>query len=269
MNLSVIILTKNEEGWIEGALKSALFADEIVVIDSGSTDNTLKIARKYRAKIYSSRAKSFSAWRNLGLRKAKGKWIFYLDADERIAPKLKEELKEIISTSESGFDSYVVPRKNFYLGYLFRYCHSYPDYQHRFFRKKALLRWEKPLHETPVLAKKQAPGKLQHPLWHFTHRDIASMLEKTNKWSLIEAKELLAANHPPMRGWRFFSVLGRSFWKQFICFQCWRDGTKGIIEGLFQVFSNFISYAKLWELQQEKRAPERYEKLEKELLKQL
>lgn len=264
--LSVIILTRNEEKWLEGALKTASFADEVVIIDNGSSDNTLKIAKKYTARIFSTPCHSFAKLRNLGLEKARGNWIFYLDADERITEELEKELIAITKNKNNKLNSYIVPRKNFYFGYRFKYGHSYPDYQHRFFRKEALMKWKKPLHEEPVLKNKSvSPGCLSNHLWHFSHRDIKSMIDKTNSWSLIEAKELLAANHPKMVGWRFFSVLAKSFFRQFVKFQCWRDGTKGIVEGLFQVFSNFISYAKLWELQQKENALERYKKLENKI----
>lgn len=262
MSLSVIILTKNEEQWVEGAIKSALFADEIIIIDTGSTDKTLEIARKYTSSIYFSKSKSFAAWRNLGIKKAKREWIFYLDADERITKLLQKELLSIIKSRNNKFVSYAVPRKNFYFGFPFNYCNSYPDYQHRFFRRNSILRWEGVLHERPILADSGGScGYLKNPFWHFTHRDIESMVDKTNRRSIIEAKELLASKHPPMVWWRFFSVVIRSFLKQFITFKCWKDGNKGIVEGFFQIFSNFITYAKLWELQQNGNSMERYKKL--------
>ncbi len=262
--LSIIILTRNEEKWIEGALRSAVFADEVIVVDSQSEDKTLKIAQKYPAKIYVSKGKSFADWRNFGLKKAKSKWIFYLDADERITQKLKQELLSVIKNSQ--LNSYAVPRRNFYFGFPFFYGQSYPDYQHRLFKREKLVGWEGVLHERPILKDPAKPvGKLKNSLWHFTHRNIESMVNKTNKWSVWEAEQLLTSQHPPMVWWRFFSIIFKTFFEQFFVFKCWRDGTKGVVEGLFQIFSKFITYAKLWELQQKDTAEQRYRQLEKKL----
>ncbi|MDP3998647.1 MAG: glycosyltransferase family 2 protein, partial [bacterium] len=116
MRLSVIILTKNEESQIKGCLDSIKWTDEVIVVDSGSTDRTLEIAKRYNTKIFTDKGDDFSVKRNLGLEKTSGEWVFYVDADERVTPELREEIKSVISNQEAVVSAYKIPRKNFYFG---------------------------------------------------------------------------------------------------------------------------------------------------------
>jgi len=248
MKLSVVIIAKDEEKMIEDCLESVKWADEIILVDSGSTDRTVTIAEKFGAKIISVPGEKleFSHWRNQGLKAAKGKWILYLDADERITPELKKEIKGIIKKGEGA--AFAIPRRNFYLGKEVRFGGAWPDYVKRFFKKDKLKKWEGRLHEEPVYE-----GKLKHlkePMIHLTHRDLSSMVEKTRGWSKIEADLLYQAKHPPVTWWRILRIMLGEFWLRGIKQQGWRDGTVGWIEIVFQMFSRFITYARLWEMQQ-------------------
>jgi glycosyltransferase involved in cell wall biosynthesis len=251
MRLSVIVITKNEEKMIKDCLDSVRqLADEILIIDSGSEDKTLKIARKYTAKIFTYKNGSFSDWRNFGLRKARGDWVLYVDADERMTSELKEEIELMINDQLSMINAYAVPRRNFYLGREVRFGGAWPDYVKRLFKKKALSSWEGRLHEEPVF--KGELGHLQEPMIHITHRDLSSMIEKTRQWSKIEAELLFQAGHPPVTWWRVLRIMLSEFWKRGIKLQGWRDGTVGWIELFFQMFSRAVTYIQLWELQQKK-----------------
>jgi len=220
---------------------------EIILVDSGSTDHTCQIAKKLGAKVSYIPGKKleFARWRNLGLKKAAGEWVFYLDTDERMTPELIQEIKQV--TQKSLLAAFEVPRRNFYLGREMHFGGAWPDYVKRLFLRKSLIGWQKDLHEEPKVD--GSWGKLKNPLIHVTHRDLSSMMEKTRRWSEIEARLLFEANHPPVVWWRFFRMMLTEFWLRVIKLQGWRDGTPGWIEIIFQMFSRFITYARLWEMQ--------------------
>jgi len=256
MKFSVIIIVKNQENLISEAIKSAEFADEVLVVDTGSIDKTVEVAKKLGAKIAKMPTKNlaFARWRTAAIKEAIGDWIFYLDADERITPALKKEIIFIINPKpgtqnlEPEFSAYAVPRENYYLGQRVRYGGSWPDYVKRFFWKESLKKWSGRLHEEPVFQGKL--GHLKNPIKHYTHRDLTSMLSKTIEWSKLEAKELYRAGHPPVVWWRILRIMLTEFWERGIKKQGFRDGIVGTIEVIFQMFSRFITYARLWEMQQ-------------------
>jgi glycosyltransferase involved in cell wall biosynthesis len=245
--LSIIIITLNEEELLEDCLESAKWADELIVLDGGSTDKTLAIAAKYQAKVFfqETKEKNWAAWHNQGKKEAAGEWIFYLDADERLTPELKEEIQKVIKDEQ--FNVYAVPRQNILLGRAMKFGGWYPDYQIRLFKKDKLIKWQGKLHERPFFEGEL--GYLKNHLVHITHRDLFSMTRKTSEWSGIEAQLLFKANHPPVVWWRILRVMFSEFLDRFVKKQAWRDGTIGWIEGLFQVFNKFLIYARLWELQ--------------------
>ena len=245
--LSVIIITRNEQEMIKDCLESVSgWADEIIIIDDASIDKTIDIVKKYETKVtLLSEKTDFFELRNQGLKKANGDWVFYLDADERVTPELKVEMKKVIR--DTKYVAYAIPRRNFLLGKEMRYGGWFPDYAKRLFKRNKLLRWEGRLHEEPIFTGEL--GHLKEPMIHFTHRDLSSMIEKTSQWSKIEADLLYQANHPPVTWWRILRVMLTEFWLRGVKKQGWRDGTVGWIEIIFQMFSRFITYARLWELQ--------------------
>ncbi|MBI3397004.1 glycosyltransferase family 2 protein [Candidatus Woesebacteria bacterium] len=250
--ISAIVITKNEEGMIEECLKSLMWCDEIILVDSGSTDNTIQIAKKYGVKVFvAGTEKSFSGWRNRGLKESNNPWILYIDADERVTPELKKEINVVTNQLSrdivSEENAYAIPRKNIIFGKEFRHCGQSPDYVKRLFRKSELKGWEGELHEEPKFGGKI--GHLKSSLVHIKHETITEMVEKTNMWSEIEAKLMYNAHHPKMNILRFASAGLREFWLRFIIQLAFLDGIEGIIYGTYQVFSRLVSYTKLWELQ--------------------
>jgi len=248
--ISVIIITRNEEKMIEDCLKSiGDWADEILVVDHASEDKTVEIAKKYKARVSLLPKKStFSQLRNEGLKEAKTDWIFYLDADERMTDGLKREMGEIINRPQ--FFAYAIPRRNFYLGKEVHFGGAYPDYVKRLFKRDKLSRWQGDLHEEPIF--EGQIGHLREPMVHITHRDLSSMVNKTSDWSQEEARLLYEAKHPPVTWWRILRIMLTEFWHRVVKLKGWRDGTIGWIEAIFQVFSRFITYARLWEIQNKK-----------------
>jgi len=251
--ISVIIIGKNAQDLIKDCLLSVKWADEIIYLDGGSTDRTLEIVKDFKVKVKKQKEKKmdFAAWHNQGIEESKGEWIFYLDTDERVTPELKKEILEKINSSEN-FAAYAIPRRNILLGKEMRFGGWWPDYQIRLFKRKFLKSWKGKLHERPVFEGEL--GYLKNPMLHFTHRDLSSMVEKTNQWSEIEADLLYKSGHPPITWWRFLTAMGREFWQRGVKLQGWRDGTVGWIEIIYQMFSRFITYAKLWEKQNNEKS---------------
>lgn len=245
MKLSAIIIAKNNENLIVDCLESVSFCDEIVVVDAGSTDRTRDVAKTNGAEIVESDSISFAELRNVGLKKATGDWVFYIDTDERVTPKLKESIELGIRNYESsGITTYKVNRKNFYFG-----DHEWPYIEklERLFRKESLKGWHGDLHESPKFQGKV--GELGGFLLHYTHRNLREMVEKTLQWSKVEAQLRFDAHHPPMAWWRFPRVMLTAFLDSYVRQKGYKAGTIGLIESMYQSFSIFITYARLWELQ--------------------
>lgn len=241
--ITAIIIARNEEKMLGDALDSVTFCDEIIVIDNSSSDKTKEVAEKFRAKVYEIKSNDFSELRNFGLNKTENKWVLYLDADERISPELKDSIKKTIGTS--SMSAFTVRRKNFYFG-----KHEWPKIEKmaRLFKKDEFKGWRGRLHETPITDGEIGEIK-EGFILHFTHRNLESMLNKTIEWSTQEALLRYNAGHPKMTWWRFPRVMLTGFFDSYIKQQGYKAGAVGVVEGIFQSFSMFVTYAKLWELQ--------------------
>lgn len=248
VKLSAIVITKNEEQMIRDCLLSLAFADEVVVVDTGNSDHTNAISAELGARIITSSGTDYSQYRNAGLAAAKGEWLLYVDADERVTPLLRTEIQDILAQPREKTGAYALARNNIFLGKPMSHGGWGNDYVIRLFPKHSLKAWHNALHEEPEYTGKLF--KLANPLVHFSHRDLSSMLDKTLGFTAYEAKLRLDAKHPPIVSWRFVRVMGSEFYLRFIKLEAWKDGPEGIIDGLFQVFNTFIIYARLWELQQ-------------------
>lgn len=246
-NLSAVVIAKNEEPRIAACLESLQWADEILLVDNGSTDKTADIARKHKARIIEASGKDFSGLRTIGAQKATNDWILYIDADEEVPPGLKKEIEETIANhKEDTSAGYFIERDTYYLGY------HWPtrDRMERLFLKSKLMGWHGELHEAPQI--EGNIGVLAHPLIHRTHRTLEEMITKTNEWSRTEAVLRFKAHHPTVVWWRLLRVMWTGFARSYFSQGGWRAGTVGWIESIYQAFSMFITYAKLWELQQKK-----------------
>ncbi len=241
-----IVLTKNEENMIADCLDSISFCSEIIVIDTDSTDNTTEIARRMGARIVTDSSKDFAKKRDLGLDKASYPYLLYVDADERVSKELRESILKIVE-KDAKVDAWEVQRINYYLG-----KHEWPKKESflRFFKKSSLVAWEGRLHETAKVS--GIIGKLDGELHHYTHRNLSSMLKKTIEWSEVEARLRYDAKHPKMTWWRFLRVMITAFYDSYIRQKGWKVGVIGLIESMYQSFSMFVTYARLWEMQQKK-----------------
>src|SRR3984957_13924140 len=202
-NLSAVILTKNSENMIADCIDSVSFCDEVIVIDDYSTDRTAELSKHLGASVFPYSSESFAKKRNLGMQKAKGRWVIYLDVDERISPELATAIKEVLLRKKDIYSAYRLQRKNFYLG-----NNEWPTMEklERLFKKSKFEEWYGDLHESPRV--NGDIGDIEEGyIKHYTHRDLTSMLDKTIQWSKIEAELRFNANHPPMTWWRFPRVI--------------------------------------------------------------
>jgi glycosyltransferase involved in cell wall biosynthesis len=247
IKISGVVIAKNAEGMIADCLDSLSFCEEIIVIDNKSEDRTGEIAVKMGAKVVEYSSDDFSEMRNLGMKKAIGEWLLYIDSDERITPELASSIKNCVATNKN-VAAFKIMRKNFYFG-----NHEWPYIERleRLFKKDNLDGWYGKLHESPNV--KGKIGELEGYLLHYTHRDLRSMLEKTIKWSKVEAELRFKSGHPKMSWWRFPRVMLTAFFESYIRQGGWKVGAIGLIESMYQSFSIFVTYARLWEMQQKNK----------------
>lgn len=246
MNLSAIIIARNEQENIPFCIEGLKFASEIIVVDNNSTDKTAQFAKSKGAKVYHIKGLDFAYLRNIGKEKARSTWVLYIDADERVTNELAKEIIETVNNPKK-YLAYKLIRQNYYLGRLW----PKTEVVTRLVRKEALIGWQGSLHESPIVAGEI--GILKSILLHYTHRYLSSMVEKTNEWSEVEAQLRYNSNHPFMVWWRFFRIMTSSFLNSYLKQGGWKVGTVGIIESIYQSFSSFITYAKLWEKQNKSR----------------
>lgn len=246
MKISGIVIVKNGEDLIKDCLISLSFADEVIVIDNGSEDKTSEIAQKNGAKVIQYISNNFSDIRNFGARVSSEEYVLYVDVDERVTPELARNIKNgVLDIKNKDIAAFKIKRKNFYFG---NYEWPYIEKIERLFKKEKLKGWVGKLHESAVVDGKI--GELDGFLLHYTHSDLSSMLAKTIEWSKIEAKLRFKSGHPKMTWWRFLRMMVTAFLDSYIRQGGYKIGLPGLIESIYQAFSMFVTYAKLWELQQ-------------------
>lgn len=244
--ITAIIIAKDAADSIAKTLDSVSFCNEIIVINNQSKDETVKIAEGKKAKVFDCLGDDFSVLRNLGLKKAEGDFIFYIDTDEVVNEPLKAEIIKVLKEDNPKV-SYFVTRKNFYFG---NYPWPQEEKIERLFLKKELKGWQGKIHESPIVFGEK--GSLKGYLLHYTHQDLTSMLNKTIEWSKTEAELRFKANHPKMTWWRFPRVMVTAFLDSYLRKKGYQAGAYGVIESIFQAYSAFITYARLWEMQEKK-----------------
>ncbi|MGC1402461.1 MAG: glycosyltransferase family 2 protein [Thermodesulfobacteriota bacterium] len=239
--LSVTIITLNEEKNLRRCLESVAFADEIIVMDSGSKDQTLPIAREFTDKVFQEPWQGFARQKNLAQDKARGPWILNVDADERVTPELKEEILSVIQkgVSSAGFK---IPRKNFFCGQWVRHGGWYPNYQVRLYLKEAGTFAQREVHEQVVV--KGRVGTLKAPLEHFTYDSISAYLKRMDRYSELSARQYLLEGKKV--SWA--EILFRTkftFFKMWVLQRGFLDGSNGLILAILYSYYTFVKYAKL------------------------
>lgn len=200
--LSVVIISHNEEKFIADAVKSALFADEVLVLDSGSTDDTCTIAKKLGARVLHQDWLGFGMQKNKATELAKNDWVFVLDSDERITLELQSEILSTLNNPMT--DGYYVARLNNFFGKSIRYCGLYPDYSIRFFNRKKGKFNDVTVHESVQMS--GDTGKLKNHMLHLAFDTVEEFYNKQKKYAALSQKKrnLIKAFISPI--WTFVKI---------------------------------------------------------------
>ena len=247
MALSVVLITKNEEANIERCLASVAWADELVVIDSQSTDDTVKIATRCGARVFSPMWRGYGPAKQEGVNQASGDWILSIDADEVVSPELAEEIRAVLSnrTDRVGF---YIPRKTEFLGRWILHCGWYPDHLLRLFRKSDGRFNDAVVHEKVVV--EGATGFLRGHLLHYSYPDLEHYLRKFNTYTTLGAEE--AYRTGKKAGWSDLVIRPPvAFIKHYISKQGFRDGMQGFVLSVLSAMAVLTKYAKLWHKQRQ------------------
>ena len=187
MSLSVIIITLNEAHAIRACLESVAWADEIIVVDSGSADETVAICREFTPHVYSHDWPGFGPQKNRALDYAGKEWVLSLDADERISPELRNEIQAAMDAPGSHA-TFRMPRLSSFCGRFMRHSGWWPDYVTRLFKRGSAHFSDDLVHERLIVD--GATGTLKSPLLHDTYRDLEEVLDKVNSYSTAGARML-------------------------------------------------------------------------------
>lgn len=243
--LSVTIIALNEAAHIAAAIDSAAFADEILVVDSGSSDGTAEIARSKGVRVLTRAWTGYVDQKNFAADEATNDWIFSLDADERVPAALADEIRTVLA-AEPPYHGYRVPRVAFHLGRWIRTTDFYPDYQTRLYDRR-FARWRgRYVHESVNV---DGPsGYLKNDLQHYSFNDLRDQIKRINHYSTLSAKQMYEDGrrtgpveillHPPA-----------AFVRNYILRRGFLDGTAGLTISLMNAWSVGLKFMKLWELQ--------------------
>jgi len=243
-DLSVVIITRNEEANIGRCLQSVKMADEVIVVDSGSTDRTIEIARNMGAQTFSIPWAGYGQSKRKAVDRASGKWILSIDADEVISPELADEISRIIS-GESEFDGYFIKRKTNFLGKWIYHCGWYPDYLLRLFKKSKGNFNGNVVHEQVILDGRA--GYLNGEILHYSYTSLEKYFEKSNYYTTLGAEELLRQGKKA----RLYHIAVKplaAFIKHYFIKLGFLDGISGFIISCLSSAAVFAKYIKLREL---------------------
>jgi len=248
--ISACVIAYNEERKIRRCLDSLTWCDEIIVVDSYSTDRTVAICREYTDQVTQHEWLGYVGQRNMVRKLSHFPWILFLDSDEEVSPALRDEILAEFENGHGETLGYEFPRQVYYLGRWVRHGEWYPDLKLRLF-KKAFGRTEgEEPHDHVVV---HGPVKrLKNPIWHYTYDDIADQITTLNRFSTITAqqKHMNGIRHP------LFHMLTRPalrFLRGYILRLGFLDGTRGFSIASAAAYGAFLKYAKCWELEQKSR----------------
>jgi glycosyltransferase involved in cell wall biosynthesis len=241
--ISVTIITKDEEKNISDCLKSVEWADEIIVVDSESTDRTVELAKQFTDKIFIQKWEGYVPQKKYAVSLAKNEWVLSLDADERVTTELKDE---ILNLSPDNFSGFKIRRKNFLLKKEITSCGWEKDYQLRLLKKEKANLSDRLVHEKFIVDGKV--GTLKNSMLHYTFSSFTDYLNKINYYTSLKAKELLAKKKK-VGAWTIFSHTVSAFFAFYFIKRGFKDGVYGLIISFLHSVSTMMNYIKLWELQ--------------------
>ncbi|HME60504.1 MAG TPA: glycosyltransferase family 2 protein [Candidatus Binatia bacterium] len=250
VTVSAIVVCFNEEDRIEDCLESIRWCDEIVIVDSFSTDRTPEICRRYTDRFVQRQWTGYRDQKAFAHSQASKDWVLLVDSDERVTPELKEEILSVLAGENGRYAGYAVPRLVKYLDRWWWHGGWYPDYDVRLFRRERAT-WggsdphEKILVDGPVC-------RLRHPLHHYSYRNIEDHLERINRFTSISSRELRKEGGQ----WRLSAALLRPavrFFRSYFLKRGFMEGFAGFYVAVTAAVYVFLKYAKLWELELEEK----------------
>ena len=249
MSLSVILITKNEEANLKDCLESISFADEIIVVDSQSSDKTQEIAQSFGAKLeITPDWPGFGPQKNRALNLATKNWVLSIDADERVTPELKQEILATMA-SPNAADCYAIPRSSWYCGRFMKHSGWYPDYVDRLFKRGSAKFSDHLVHER--LLPNGSIGKLNNHFLHYSYRNFSQVLKKVDVYSSAAAQQAFNQGKEGGLG----KALVHGFWAFFRTYVLRRgflDGQYGLALAISNAATSYYKYLKLWQLHNQK-----------------
>lgn len=252
-DLTAVVLTKNEEAYIADCLRSLQWCDQVLVLDSFSTDRTVEIARQYGAAVVQRPFRNFADQRNAAIEMVRSDWILFVDADERVSPQLATE----VSTAISGhkYTGYWIPTHNHHVGKLILYAGLHPDYHLRLF-KRAKGRYDaaQKVHEMVIL--EGAAGYFANPLIHVWHETWSEFVDHQERYAQMKAEMLFERGVKP--SYHFVAGPILEFLRRYVVLKGYRDGLHGLrLSYLFAYyfFKMYVILSKLWKIDAGKTMP--------------
>lgn len=239
-NLSAVIITHNEESNIERCLKSLFWVNEIIVVDSYSTDKTIEICKKYNCKIFQTEWKGFGKTKKYAVDNSTNDWILSIDSDEVVTEQLKNKIEEILINPK--FNGYNIRRKSFYLGKEIKHCGWDKDFPLRLFSKKHGNFNEDLVHESVVLSGEKT--KIFEPLLHYTYPTISLHINKMNRYTDLSINKINDKKYSILSS-LFFGI--NKFLKMYFLQKGFLDGKIGFILSIHSAFGVYLKYIKIWQ----------------------
>ncbi len=245
MKISASVIVYNEQDNIVELCKTLDWADEIVIVDSNSSDRTVELAREFTDKIFQHEFNGYKDKHEFADAQTTGDWIFWIDADERVTPELRESIDRLRATDEGALpDGFRIARKTFYLGRWIKHCGWYPDYQMRLYRGSESYWDGVSPHETARI--KGRVETLAGELLHYTKRDLSDHHRVLERYASLAAEYKVNNGASAGAALIFFGTIG-AFLRTFVMKQGFRDGTRGLIISIFTAYGVFLKTAKVWE----------------------
>jgi glycosyltransferase involved in cell wall biosynthesis len=244
--VSVTIITRNEAANIARALESVAWADEVIVVDSHSTDETATIARRFTPHVVAHDFESYAEQKNYAASLAAHDWVLSVDADESVSGPLRDEIRGRLA-GEPDARGFRIPRVSHYLGRWVRSTDWYPDYQLRLYDRRAAQWKRRRVHESVEV---QGPvATLTRDLEHFPYRDVSHHLQTIDRYTTLAARDMFEQGR--RAGWTDVAIHpGLAFMRNYVLRGGIRQGSAGLVISTLNSYYVFLKFAKLWELQQ-------------------